>query len=238
MKLLKYSIAFSLASLLFLSGCNSGEDVSNQQQESANSLYGATQDDKNALIILFDRAGLNITCDSTFQNNKSQLFNLLSKQSLSDMNINSLHIIAFDDELTDLVLFTDKQARVRKFVKLVNANHEDINKELGQISKDSAKDVYFALQHVHDVINSKYSDYTNVGVAIFSNMRQSVNQHLMKDIESIKFNANTIVKVFMKSGTECQNATINQSITAERKEMTFWKNKLFPSSHIILTTKY
>jgi len=226
-KIVLSSIVFSL----LLNGCYQNENNKNN--------YSLFQDDKgkNALIILWDRSGLNQSCDSLLDKNIESFDNLISKNSLGDMNVDTIKVIAFDQSIEEIIVFKDNESRVRKFVQYFSKDESLIKQELKTITKDSAKDVYGALSHVKNLIDTDFKNYNNVGLAVFSNLRQSVNIKNLKANSNITFADNVHIKLFAKSGLSCiKDTTLDQIQYAEKEINQFWLNKLNLKDLVITNT--
>lgn len=86
---------------LLFSGCDNEAQIIEPV-----SLFKGSKKDKSALIVLWDRGGLNMSCDSLFEKNFNLLENqIFSKKSLKDISVDTIHIIAFSDKIEEIVVF-------------------------------------------------------------------------------------------------------------------------------------
>lgn len=193
---------------------------------------------KNALIMLVDASGLNGSCDKLYEKNIKIFKHILSKRSLPKMRLRDIHIILFSDKVNEFFVLNDKGLNGRTVSKRLYTLEESLKNEILQMNKDSGKDIYSSLKYVKELIDERYISYDNIGIILFSNMRQSVNVTKVTSAKNIEFTPNSSLRFYAKSGlSECDKALSSQTITGEKSIKKFWQKKIV-SKNFRIYTKY
>lgn len=192
----------------------------------------------NALIILLDVSGLNISCTSLFEKNMLKLKNVLSKNSLNKMRNKRIEILISSDKIKLISKISNEQAHTNYYLKELQKIDNSILEEMRSMNTNAGRDIYSSINFVKELINSSYTDYDNVGVLIISNLRQSVNVNQLKELDNLKFEDNVYMDIYAKSGLmECDNALNIQNTMAEQNMKKFWSNKII-AKNLNIETQY
>lgn len=202
-------------------------------------LNDTKRSDTNAMVVLFDTAGLNNynSCSSLVENNLSKYNSLVSKKSLRKMNISSIEYFTFDEQIQNLGKV--KSNRIGKLFRESKELMLDVKNELKKDKSLKAKDVISIFSFINNLVAQNYTSHNNIGVVVFSNLRDSIHSKEQRDsIKPIQINEKITLYLYAASGLECIDATTKQILSANKSIENYYKSFLIGSKISVNNTYY
>lgn len=191
----------------------------------------------NALIVLFDTAGLNSSCKSLVDKNLSKYNSLINKKSLGKMRISSISYFTFDEQIKNIG--TVSSSRTGKLIRGAKKVMRDVEFELKRVDDKKGKDVLSVFPFLNNLVKTNYSEYSQVGVLLFSNLRDSFHSKEERaKIKPIKMDEKITLHAYSASGLECINATTQQVLSAEKSVSNYYQSLIIESKFSMNNTYY
>ncbi len=192
-----------------------------------------------ALLIFWDTAGLNnLNSNSTLGlKNIEKCKQLISKSSLRKMRVTSISHYGFNEQVS--LIGKIESSRTGKLLRESNKIMDDVLVKLEENNSNKAKDVINTFNFINNIVEQSYSDFTKVGVVIFSNLRDSMSDKEQRNnMKKITLNDKVVLHLFSKSGLGEKGASTSQVLEAEKSIIDFYTDKLIASTHITIKTLY
>lgn len=194
--------------------------------------------DRNAIIFLFDNAGLNSfnSCSSLAKQNLDKYDSLIKKKALRKQRVKSVEYYVFNQQIKNIA--TIQSNRVGKLYRESKA--VKIKYELKKDTTKNAKDVLSLFPFINTLVEQKYKKFTNVAIIVFSNLRDTVLSKKQRlELTPIKINEKVTLELFASSGLKCLNQTITTTeiLSAEKSVIDYYNSKI-DSQKLSIHTMY
>ncbi|WP_428739380.1 hypothetical protein [Sulfurimonas sp.] len=194
---------------------------------------------KYALLVFWDNAGLN-NLKSNPQlglKNIEMYKQLMSKPNLRKMRSTSITHFSFNEQVS--LIGKIESSRTAKLYRESQAIVDEILVKLKEDNSDKAKDVINTFHFINQIVEQSYSDYTKVGIVVFSNLRDSMTEKAQRaTMEKIKLNEKIELFIYANSGLDIKGASTAQQLQAEQSVIKFYRSKLVSNTPITIKTVY
>ncbi len=188
-------------------------------------IKGAKKSDKNAMIFIFDNAGLNsyLSCPDLAKQNINKYNSLATKKAFRKQRIRAIEYYTFNEQIKSI-----GKIESNRYGKLFRKSKELIEKvELKKDNSKKAKDVLSIFHFLNMLVEERYKDYKNIVVVIFSNLRDStLSKKQRLQLSPIKLNEKITLELFASSGLKCLGASTKQIISAEKSVIDYYNSKI------------
>ena len=191
-----------------------------------------------ALIAAMDNSGLNSfdSCPSLARQNLNSFKSLINKKIIRKNRFSSIELLGFNENIVSIK--TIKEERAAKLYRNTKESLVQLEAFMHEDTTTESKDVFSFLNYLNILAESKYSHYSIIAVAIYTNLRQSVSNGIdYKDVVPIVMNPRLTITIYAASGLDCMGATGSEKLTAEQNAVKFFKSKII-SENLIIKTVY
>ena len=213
--------------------------VANNIQASESVLLKANKlNDKSAVIIVFDIAGLNNanSNNALFKQNLSKCNEIVTKHNLQRAKVRRLSYYTLDEQIRSVGSITSNKAG--KLYRTSKQIMQDVIFKVQEDHSKQAKDVISVFSFLNSLVEQSYSEYNKIYVVVFSNLRDTVTtKHERESMPPITMDKKVHLFLFAASGLNgIKGVTASQQMVAESSVVDFYRHLLVGS--VVIKTTY